>query len=626
LEITTPPIFVGDYVNLSGAYEEDPSEWYGFKPIPTDRGIPNSMKSGGALLKNTMALFTRIDDPDAFARASIPKNTGENVVTHTNVIGNVTFDVPVYRWIRRPNLTGWKTKWYNSPTWVWQECCDGLKASRRSSDGALLIEYVYSGTKSSFYPSYGSTTAFPMQHFCAPYTKAYLEAYVSGPVIWFNFVQGQDGTKYSNFKYTEDQDGIVTHISYDIETWTHPVGFDDFYDRWSVEITFEWVFTPISKILGQTFRTYDFAKLKCTYSARCLEKRRYLYYEDKWITPPVPSPISYTYYRKSYLSTVQEAKTTGSMAVQQVQDLLAHDVVNSCGSTVYYKLLRDFDHTIAREGHRIFPGAVLAANSALEECMGVLEANHLENLSQMNVIGQLVGPFRNFVRLAGAVKKRDVVGTAMSAIDLLTDAQLLYSYAISPTLKDAKELARESESLLSKYRDESLYEWKTFYGSHFFEIPDSFLPQYPGLRVDYRAKIRVRLNPNSILASILPVEAFGLLPTLSRMWDLIPFSFVADWFLNIGGKLNAVDTALIFLAFDIEFVEMSMKVKWNIGDSLLESYNLQASGTEPYLSYYCRTLTDTVPGFCYSDLDFEPGNGFPDWKTVTSLAWKLIRR
>jgi hypothetical protein len=109
------------------------------------------------------------------------------------------------------------------------------------------------------------------------------------------------------------------------------------------------------------------------------------------------------------------------------------------------------------------------------------------------------------------------------------------------------------------------------------------------------------------------------------MWDLIPFSFVADWFVDVGGKLEAVDSAITFMAFDVQYVEMSMKVYWDVDADLLSQCSLQ-SFEDPYFTYYCRSVLKSIPGFAYSDLDFEAGNGLPDWKTVSSLLWKIIRR
>jgi hypothetical protein len=344
---------------------------------------------------------------------------------------------------------------------------------------------------------------------------------------------------------------------------------------------------------------------------------------DEWIDDSIPSPIEYTHYRPAYASNYQPAFWGYTDIVGASQLLSYNPSIQDFGGD--YDLLRTFDREIAYQGYRLFPGAVLAANDALDKAVVQLEANHVENLAQLDGIRGLIGPYRNFVKLAGHVKRKDAVGTIISLVDLLSDAQLLYSYAIAPTVSDAEEIASEASQVVRHYRDKSLYDWKIYYGSFNFDVPNSFSPHFQDLRVKYRSKIRIRLNPNSVLASILPIKAFGLLPTLSNMWDLIPFSFVADWFTGIGSKLEAVDSAITFMAFDIQYVEMSMKVYWDVDTDLVSQCSLQ-SFEAPYLTYYCRSVLKSIPGFAYSDLDFKPGPGLPDWKTVSSLLWKIVRR
>jgi hypothetical protein len=94
---------------------------------------------------------------------------------------------------------------------------------------------------------------------------------------------------------------------------------------------------------------------------------------------------------------------------------------------------------------------------------------------------------------------------------------------------------------------------------------------------------------------------------------------------GIGSKLEAVDSAITFMAFDIQYVEMSMKVYWDVDTDLVSQCSLQ-SFEAPYFTYYCRSVLKSIPGFAYSDLGFKPGSGLPDWKTVSSLLWKIVRR
>ena len=62
--------------------------------------------------------------------------------------------------------------------------------------------------------------------------------------------------------------------------------------------------------------------------------------------------------------------------------------------------------------------------------------------------------------------------------------------------------------------------------------------------VDVEESLRVtwRLAPN---AKDLPAR-FGLINPLEVIWELVPFSFVADWFLPIGNYLSALDAPIRF--------------------------------------------------------------------------------
>lgn len=42
--------------------------------------------------------------------------------------------------------------------------------------------------------------------------------------------------------------------------------------------------------------------------------------------------------------------------------------------------------------------------------------------------------------------------------------------------------------------------------------------------------------------ALLEIDNWDVLPTFSNVWDLIPYSFVVDWFVNVGTILEDMDT------------------------------------------------------------------------------------
>jgi hypothetical protein len=613
LEHISPPINWGDALNLVTSENTGEMHYVGYKPIMSDRGVSNRVSANAALLHNAMSLFTgKADTPGAFISPGSGPVGSERPVTHTNLFGSVGRLLPDWTWHRRPYDSGFTYTWSE----MWPLPYHKFKLSR-SPQGTLLMTLQVG--RATFTSGYARTARGPI---------GYARHNIADQVDFFEgyedagFGPGGNGNRYSNISYQLDGDSLSS-ISYDFERWEYPIGYTWFHCKWHVEFEFEWVIIKGSASIGETIEVGTYVKLKCTYRASCSLRERYEILVDEWIDDSIPSPIEYTHYRPAYATNYQPAFWGYTDIVGASQLLSYNPSIQDFGSD--YDLLRTFDREIAYQGYRLFPGAVLAANDALDKAVVQLEANHVENLAQLDGIRGLIGPYRNFVKLAGHVKRKDAVGTIISLVDLLSDAQLLYSYAIAPTVSDAEEIASEASQVVRHYRDKSLYDWKIYYGSFNFDVPNSFSPHFQDLRVKYRSKIRIRLNPNSVLASILPIKAFGLLPTLSNMWDLIPFSFVADWFTGIGSKLEAVDSAITFMAFDIQYVEMSMKVYWDVDTDLVSQCSLQ-SFEAPYLTYYCRSVLKSIPGFAYSDLDFKPGPGLPDWKTVSSLLWKIVRR
>jgi hypothetical protein len=73
------------------------------------------------------------------------------------------------------------------------------------------------------------------------------------------------------------------------------------------------------------------------------------------------------------------------------------------------------------------------------------------------------------------------------------------------------------------------------------------------VRVKVRARVRVT-NPNLLLASKL-----GLVNPLSVAWELVPFSFVVDWFVNVGDFLGSF-TDLLGLSLEDAHTTMLQKI------------------------------------------------------------------
>jgi hypothetical protein len=88
------------------------------------------------------------------------------------------------------------------------------------------------------------------------------------------------------------------------------------------------------------------------------------------------------------------------------------------------------------------------------------------------------------------------------------------------------------------------------------------------------------------------LDNIGMLPTFENLWDIIPYSFVLDWFIDIGGFLERIDTHLRLERQNVRYVTMSQK------ESRVISFPL---GSMPYVFgeltrvYYHRWTSSQCP-------------------------------
>lgn len=102
----------------------------------------------------------------------------------------------------------------------------------------------------------------------------------------------------------------------------------------------------------------------------------------------------------------------------------------------------------------------------------------------------------------------------------------------------------------------------------------------------YRCKQVVRLRiPKS---SLVEASRWSSLNPASIAWELVPFSFVVDWFFNIGAHLRAVETRIIYNSF---FEGGYQSVSFDVRSTQYATRG-GSSGQESWSGYYSTTARD----------------------------------
>lgn len=177
------------------------------------------------------------------------------------------------------------------------------------------------------------------------------------------------------------------------------------------------------------------------------------------------------------------------------------------------------------EGHQTLK---MLADSATRIAKAGFHARKLDILGAARALFE--GTTRKPLARHDWVKNRPVVGSAKNAASIWLELQ----YGWLPLLGDAKACAES----LAAYLEEPLRQ--KYRAAVRVEADDNVHQNIAGLNVDCP---RTRSHRRSIIAYVAEkptaMQQLGMLDPELVAWELLPFSFVADWFIPIGSWMEA---------------------------------------------------------------------------------------
>lgn len=132
------------------------------------------------------------------------------------------------------------------------------------------------------------------------------------------------------------------------------------------------------------------------------------------------------------------------------------------------------------------------------------------------------------------------------------DNYLTVEYGILPTISDLKGIV-DAFQKVKPYVDRNGFSTYSAVRSSFEQVGQL------GHTIEQRIKVAVQDNDSMMINLIDRIESAGFGLTFQNIWDLVPYSFVLDWFIDVGGMLERVDTRLRMLRMDIPYVTQSFK-------------------------------------------------------------------
>jgi hypothetical protein len=215
-----------------------------------------------------------------------------------------------------------------------------------------------------------------------------------------------------------------------------------------------------------------------------------------------------------------------------------------------------------------------------------LESNWIENLSQVKGTAKVISPILLGWR---AYLRKDLV----LARRALAEAYLAYKYVIAPGISDYQNLRDDGSSILAS-ATKNRFSRERRRG----RVYDSSFVLGTEARLTYTTTYITTLKTDVFSQLWNALEKLGLDPSDGQIWDCIPFSFVADWFLKIGNTLRTLDAYdSLCLHRDLLAHIEGYKVQWSMSESeirLASGDTLSSNGKTLEYGYYSRNILNEI--------------------------------
>lgn len=270
------------------------------------------------------------------------------------------------------------------------------------------------------------------------------------------------------------------------------------------------------------------------------------------------------------------------------------------------------------------PSSFHAVSDAVSSYADLIKANHIETIAEFEQLLHLFPSFDGLVDFLAAIKRGQVIKAGEGLLDFLSGYNLLKRFGIDPAISNVTEILDKADQVSSHIRN--LYGPRIIRGKFNYTFPEGTFDM-KHVTLTTRAKIRIHFDESSILAATLKGRSVGLFPALSSLWDVVDFSFVVDWFTNLGNRIRSLDEQATILAFRVTECTYSYKVSALIDEDYLQAYNLTSMGNppddHPTMTVYVREFSREKPVIRNSKFDWLSPRK-PDIGLIGSLLWQVL--
>lgn len=295
---------------------------------------------------------------------------------------------------------------------------------------------------------------------------------------------------------------------------------------------------------------------------------------------------------------------------------------------VRYPACRPVDRPMERfadwvaRNHDSFRGtASLSANDALSSLSS--DSNFLESIPELPAVLGYLGNILEFARALNAATKGDP-RAFVYLVDALASAWLAYNYGLRPNIQDEAEARRIAHGYANGLIGQFDGSFKNLYGKFTWPCNTAGLGMRGEVKLTTRTKMVIKNDASGLFAILLTLNQVGLLPTLARIWDLVPFSFVLDWFTGLGDRFEYIDNAVLRHGMNLSHYVHTFEYTFEANDGS-HPYSQFANVEEPRWIVYRRETSLFHPVISGGATDYirAPGLNKNRLLIAGALMWVL---
>lgn len=200
--------------------------------------------------------------------------------------------------------------------------------------------------------------------------------------------------------------------------------------------------------------------------------------------------------------------------------------------------------------------------------------------------------------------RRQILRNIEEATTAIAEVWLTFRYGIMPNVYLIEDLVKAYNASDTLFLRDRKREQDS--SGYLFDTPLNWLVNST-VPVDHRTMVKSRLEPNA--TKLDTQSSFRIFTTA---WELIPLSFVVDWFINVGDMLAATIPAA--------YAAQGATYSWKADHLVVYNHESGATVTIRYKAY--RMIV--IDPLQYCKFEWSPSLNADRYRDSVSLVWKIF--